>query len=68
MTIGYVDGVPTLWQYITGSVERIHVHVRRFPIETLPRLEHELRDWLLARYREKDELLEHYYSHGVFPS
>jgi 1-acyl-sn-glycerol-3-phosphate acyltransferase len=68
VTIGYVDGVPTLWQYITGSVKSIHVHVRRFPIETLPQLEDELRDWLISRYREKDSLLEHYYSHGVFPA
>ncbi len=68
VTIGYVDGVPTLWQYITGSVKRIHVHVRRFPIESLPRLEHELRDWLLTRYREKDALLDHYYAHGTFPA
>jgi len=42
--------------------------VRRFPIESLPRLEHELRDWLLTRYREKDALLEHYYAHGAFPA
>lgn len=68
VTIGYVGGVPTLWQYITGSVDRIHVHVRRFPIESLPRLEHELRDWLITRYREKDLLLEHYYTHGAFPA
>jgi hypothetical protein len=40
----------------------------RFPIESLPRLEHELRDWLLTRYREKDALLEHYYSTGAFPA
>ena len=68
VTIGYVDGVPTLWQYITGSVQRIHVHVRRFPIESLPGLEHELRDWLIDRYREKDQLLEHYYATGAFPA
>lgn len=68
VTIGYVDGVPTLWQYITGSVQRIHVHVRRFPIESLPRLEHELRDWLIGCYREKDLLLEHFYSTGAFPA
>ena len=68
VTIGYEDGVPTLWQYITGSVQRIHVHVRRFPIESLPRLEHELRDWLIHCYREKDALLEHYYSTGAFPA
>ena len=54
VTIGYVDGVPTLWQLIVGSVRRIHVHVRRFPTEELPRLESELRDWVLERYREKD--------------
>lgn len=68
VTIGYEVGVPTLWQYINGSVKRIHVHVRRFPIESLPQLEHELRDWLLTRYREKDALLEHYYTHGAFPA
>ena len=68
VTIGYVEGVPTLWQLITGSVHQIHVHVRRFPSEELPRLEVELREWLFARYREKDRLLEHFYSHGAFPS
>jgi 1-acyl-sn-glycerol-3-phosphate acyltransferase len=68
VTIGYEGGVPTLWQYITGCVKRIHVHVRRIPIETLPRVEEELRSWLLARYREKDALLEHFYTTGSFPS
>jgi 1-acyl-sn-glycerol-3-phosphate acyltransferase len=68
LTIGYVDGVPTLWQYIKGSVRTIHVHVRRFPIEEVPRLEEELRAWLLERFREKDELLEYYYTLGRFPT
>ncbi len=68
VTIGYVEGVPTLWQLINGSVRRIHVHVRRFPASELPRLERELQEWLLALYREKDDLLEHFYAHGVFPN
>jgi 1-acyl-sn-glycerol-3-phosphate acyltransferase len=67
VTIGYVGGVPTLWQYITGSVRRIHVHVRRFPATELPRLERDLQEWLLALYRDKDDLLEHFYTRGVFP-
>ena len=67
VTIGYEVGVPTLWQYITGCVQRIHLHVRRIPIEALPRLEEELRGWLLACYRQKDALLEHYYARGAFP-
>jgi 1-acyl-sn-glycerol-3-phosphate acyltransferase len=68
VTIGYVGGVPTLWQYITGRVKEIHVHVRRFPAEELPRIEDELKQWLLDRFYEKDALLERYYATGAFPA
>ena len=68
LTIGYVGGVPTLWQHITGRVKEIHVHVRRFPIEDLPKIEGELKQWLLDRFYEKDELLEVYYATGAFPN
>ena len=66
-TIGYVEGVPTLWQHITGQVKKIHVHVRRFPVDELPRIEAELKQWLMDRFYEKDELLEGYYETGAFP-
>jgi 1-acyl-sn-glycerol-3-phosphate acyltransferase len=68
VTIGYVEGVPTLWQLITGRVRRIHVHVRRFPSDQLPRADRELGDWLLALFLEKDLLLDHYYRCGSFPT
>lgn len=67
-TIGYVGGVPTLWQHITGRVKQIHVHVRRFPAEELPKIEAELKQWLRDRFYEKDALLEAYYSTGAFPN
>jgi 1-acyl-sn-glycerol-3-phosphate acyltransferase len=67
VTIGYVEGVPTLWQYITGQVRQIHIHVRRFPVDELPRLETELKQWLLDRFYEKDELLDVFYREGAFP-
>jgi 1-acyl-sn-glycerol-3-phosphate acyltransferase len=67
-TIGYVDGVPTLWQYITGRVKQIHVHIRRFPADELPKIEAELKQWLIDRFYEKDALLEHYYETGAFPA
>ncbi len=66
-TIGYVGGVPTLWQYIKGQVPLVHVHVRRFPIAELPQLEPDLKDWLTKRFLEKDRLLDHYSKHGSFP-
>ena len=68
LTIGYEEGVPSLWQYIKGLVKRVHVHVRRFPIEELPETEEGLRDWLLELFVEKDRLLEHYYETGGFPA
>jgi len=67
VTIGYVEGVPTLWQFIKGRVRNIHVHVRRFPVDELPRLEADLAAWLHARFAEKDLLLSHFYTHGHFP-
>lgn len=67
ITIGYEKGVPSLWQYIRGLARTAHLHVRRYPIETLPESREALSQWLLSRYQEKDELLEHYYRHGAFP-
>lgn len=67
ITIGYENGVPSLWQYIKGLVQRIHLHVRRFPIDTLPAGAEQLRSWLHARFEEKDCLLEHFYRTGSFP-
>jgi len=67
VTIGYAEGVPTLWQFIKGRVHDIHVHVRRFPVEDLPRLEAELAEWLHARFAEKDLLLAYFYANGRFP-
>jgi 1-acyl-sn-glycerol-3-phosphate acyltransferase len=67
LTIGYEEGVPSLRQYIQGLVRRIHVHVRRYPIEDLPQSAEDLRQWLLTRWAEKDRLFEHYYEIGAFP-
>ncbi len=68
LTIGYEEGVPTLWQYIKGSVHRIHLHVRRFPLEELPTLEEDVRQWLMDRWTEKDQLLDRFYEQDAFPA
>jgi 1-acyl-sn-glycerol-3-phosphate acyltransferase len=67
VTIGYPDGVPTMWQYVKGASRQAHLHVRRFAVESLPQGEAELSNWLIDRYREKDDLLEHFYQCGAFP-
>jgi 1-acyl-sn-glycerol-3-phosphate acyltransferase len=68
LTIAYEESVPSLWQYIKGLAKRVHVHVRRFPVEDLPQSADDLRQWLLARWEEKNDLLEHYYQTGRFPN
>lgn len=67
-TIGYVDGVPSMWQWCRGDIKRVELHVRRFPIEEIPKEEEALSEWLKARWREKDELLAYYYEHGHWPN
>jgi 1-acyl-sn-glycerol-3-phosphate acyltransferase len=67
VTIGYVRGVPSLWQWIKGYVREVHVHVRRFPMRDIPRGEEEIASWLVKRFEEKDDLLDVYYRTGAFP-
>jgi len=67
LTIGYEGGVPTLGQYITGIVDRVHLHLRRFPLEELPESDEELATWLRQLWMEKDGLLDRFYENGSFP-
>lgn len=67
VTIGYENGVPTLWQYIQGLAPVAHMHWLRVPVADLPETDEELELWLQKRYEVKDQLLAHFYEHGVFP-
>jgi 1-acyl-sn-glycerol-3-phosphate acyltransferase len=67
VTIGYEEGVPSLWQYVKGYAKRAHLHVRRFPVAALPEEDEQLAEWLLERFREKDQLLDEFYRQGRFP-
>jgi 1-acyl-sn-glycerol-3-phosphate acyltransferase len=68
VTIGYVDGVPTLWQWTKGYVPRVHLNVRRYAMDRMPEGSDALTSWLHERFQEKDLLLDHYYRHGLFPA
>lgn len=67
VTLGYPDGVPSLWQFIQGFATRAHLHVRRHPMAELPESEDALAAWLHARFQEKDALLAGFYRDGRFP-
>ena len=67
VTIGYEGGVPTLWQFVKGLPKVAHMHVRRFAMAGLPEADEDVAAWLIARYREKDDLLDGFYRDGRFP-
>lgn len=67
VTIAYEDGVPTLWQFICGQARRVHVNVRRVPVERLPADQAGLSEWLLDAFRRKDRLLAHFAGASAFP-
>lgn len=66
VTIGYVGGVPSLWQWACGRMRDVHIDVRRFPVATLPTSDEGRADWLHARFREKDARLDRFYTTGRF--
>lgn len=54
--------------YIDGrKAPRVHMHWRRFAIQEIPYEDSKaLEAWVLERWIEKDELLEHFLRHGSF--
>lgn len=66
LTLGYEEGVPSLWQYIQGFARKAHLHVRRYPIDSLPSDDDGIARWLQERFREKEALLAGFYREGAF--
>lgn len=56
--------------YIEGSkAPRVHMHWRRFATSDIPYDDSKaLEAWVLERWIEKDQLLEQFQQHGVFPA
>jgi lysocardiolipin and lysophospholipid acyltransferase len=46
----------------------VNMHWRRFHTSTIPKDAKEFDNWLQARWREKDDLLEYYANHNRFPA
>lgn len=68
VTIAYPTGIPSLWQMLQGYTREFHLHVRRFAIEGLPTDREALASWLVARWEEKDRLLQRFHERGAFPA
>lgn len=67
ITIGYPDGIPSLWQMMLGDVKRFAIDVRRFAVSDLPKEEKALEQWTLEEYRIKDSKVKQLEQTGSFP-
>lgn len=68
LTIVFPEGIPNVFQLFCGYVHKINVHVRRFPVESIPLQEPEIKEWVWKLFQEKDELLEYFIKHKSFPA
>lgn len=66
VTIGYQEGIPSLWQFICGGARNVHLKISRYPVSELPKDEAGLSQWLLTRFEEKDALLDRFNASGRF--
>lgn len=66
VTIGYPDGIPSLWQYLQGHCLETHIHVKRYSIEELPKDPEERRKWLIDLYVQKDQLIYNFVVNNKF--
>ncbi|XP_074564881.1 putative 1-acyl-sn-glycerol-3-phosphate acyltransferase 5 [Curcuma longa] len=69
VTIGYKHRCPTLTDNLFGvDPSEVHIHVRRVPPCEIPASENELANWLVDRFKFKDQLLSDFTTHGHFPN
>ena len=68
VTIGYPEGIPSLWQWTKGLVPKIHLHTRRFSMAEMPEDPSQLAQWVRQRFVEKDLLMQEFGKLGHFPS
>jgi 1-acyl-sn-glycerol-3-phosphate acyltransferase len=66
---GFPHGrIPGLGSLFFGPMQKVHVHMRRFPIAGIPAGTEERARWIQERFREKDELMAAFYRDGRFAS
>ena len=69
LTIDYGgDSVPSIYDVYDRAMpeKKVHVHVRRFPIDSLPHDPEELSRWCFRIWKEKDDMIEKLKSTGSY--
>lgn len=59
--------IPGLGDLLNGAKQDVFVHVRRFPIATVPKDDAGADQFCVDSFQRMDNLLEHFKTHGKFP-
>ncbi|KAJ3704389.1 hypothetical protein LUZ61_008094 [Rhynchospora tenuis] len=69
VTIAYKHRLPVFLDNVFGTdPTEVHVHIEHIKLNEIPNTEDESADWLVERFRLKDELLANFMSTGHFPN
>ncbi|CAM4743786.1 unnamed protein product [Rotaria magnacalcarata] len=70
VTIGYEGAIPEAEiDLLKGHIPSIiHFHVKRYDLDTLPRTDEEIGEWLQSRWEQKENHLKEFYNKNQFDS
>ncbi|KAL5508983.1 hypothetical protein EMCRGX_G004255 [Ephydatia muelleri] len=57
---------PDMFRFFSGYCTKVHIHIRRIPIELLPDTPEEQRKWLYSAYMEKERLIHTLLTDGKY--
>ncbi|KAG8055175.1 hypothetical protein GUJ93_ZPchr0001g31951 [Zizania palustris] len=68
VTIAYKHRLPDFLDNVYGTdPSEVHIHIRTVKLCDIPTSEDELTDWMIERFRQKDQLLSDFFIQGHFP-
>nr|CAB3464797.1 unnamed protein product [Digitaria exilis] len=69
ITIAYKHRLPTFLDNVYGiDPSEVHIHINSIQVSDIPTSEDKVADWLIERFRLKDELLSNFLTLGHFPN
>ncbi|CAL4947110.1 unnamed protein product [Urochloa decumbens] len=68
VTIAYKHRLPDFLDNVYGvDPSEVHIHIRTVQLSDIPTSEDEITEWMIERFRQKDQLLSDFFVKGHFP-
>jgi len=68
VTIAYKHRLPDFLDNVNGvDPSEVHIHIRTVQLHHIPTSEDKITEWMIERFRQKDQLLSDFFVKGHFP-